>query len=127
MSSIWPASFVLLAALAGLASCKTDIAPEAVAQASTRPPPLSTAVNTEAASRGRAIAVSGCSGCHAIDASGSSTLLAAPPFRDIVDRRSLDDLETSFAQGLVTTHPAMPPYVFRASEIDDLIAYLDSL
>lgn len=44
-----------------------------------------------------------------------------------MDRRSLDDLETSFAQGLVTTHPAMPPYVFRASEIDDLIAYLDSL
>jgi hypothetical protein len=44
-----------------------------------------------------------------------------------VDRRSLDDLETSFAQGLATTHPAMPPYVFRASEIDDLIAYLDSL
>jgi mono/diheme cytochrome c family protein len=127
MSSIWPASFVLLVALAGLASCKTDSAPEAVAQASTRPPSLSTAVNSEAASRGRAIAASGCSGCHAIGASGSSTLLAAPPFRDIVGRRSLDDLETSFAEGLVTTHPAMPPYVFRASEIDDLIAYLDSL
>ena len=31
------------------------------------------------------------------------------------------------AQGLVTTHPAMPPFTFRAGEIDDLIAYLDTL
>jgi mono/diheme cytochrome c family protein len=88
---------------------------------------LSTAMNAEAASRGQAIAVVGCVGCHAINATGPNVLAAAPPFRDIVRRRSLDDLETSFAQGLVTTHPAMPAFVFRASEIDDLIAYLDSL
>ena len=88
---------------------------------------LSTAMNAEAASRGQAIVVVGCVGCHAINATGPSVLAAAPPFRDIVRRRSLDDLETSFALGLVTTHPAMPAYVFRASEIDDLIAYLGSL
>ncbi|MBB5747565.1 hypothetical protein GGR13_003193 [Brevundimonas variabilis] len=39
----------------------------------------------------------------------------------------MNDLEAAFAAGLVTTHPAMPPYVFRASEIDDLIAYLGTL
>lgn len=120
-------SLVALFVLVSLAACETDSAPEVAAEASPRSPLLSTAMNAEAASRGRAVAVSGCSSCHAIESNGSSTLLAAPPFRDIVVRRSLDDLETSFAQGMVTTHPAMPAYVFRASEIDDLIAYLDTL
>ena len=59
--------------------------------------------------------------------SGVSPYAAAPPFRDVVARRSLDDLETAMAQGLVTTHPAMPPFTFRAGEIDDLIAYLETL
>lgn len=127
MSSISLVSFFVLVAVAGLASCKTHMAAEPVTQVATRPPLLSTAMNAEAASRGRAIAVVGCASCHAIDATGPSAFAAAPPFRDIVRKRSMDDLETSFAQGLVTTHPAMPPYVFRASEIDDLIAYLDSL
>jgi aminomethyltransferase len=86
-------------------------------------PPLSAAFEIEAASRGRAIAVIGCASCHAIDPTGASAFPAAPPFREIVRRRSLDDLEAAFVKGLVTTHPAMPPYVFRASEIDDLIAY----
>lgn len=90
-------------------------------------PSLSTALDTAAASRGRAIALVGCASCHAIDATGASAFTPATPFRDIVQRRSLDDIEAGFAQGLVTTHPAMPPYVFRAGEIDDLIAYLTTL
>ena len=84
-------------------------------------------LDTAAASRGRAIALVGCSSCHAIDATGPSPFPPATPFRDIVQKRTLDDLEVGFAQGLVTTHPAMPPYVFRASEIDDIIAYLGTL
>ena len=90
-------------------------------------PSLSTAMEFEAASRGRAMAIIGCASCHAIDARGDSPLAVAPPFRDIVLRRGLDDLTVAFEQGLVTTHPAMPPYVFRASEIHDLTAYLDTL
>ena len=90
-------------------------------------PSLSTALDRAAASRGRAIALVGCASCHAVDATGSSPFAPATPFRDIVQRRSLDDIEAGFAQGLVTTHPAMPPYVFRAGEIDDLIAYLQTL
>jgi len=93
----------------------------------TQTPSLSIALQTEAASRGRALAIIGCASCHAIDPTGSSALASAPPFRDVVRRRSLDDLETAFATGLVTSHPAMPAYVFRASEIDDLVAYLETL
>lgn len=90
-------------------------------------PSLSTAMNPESASRGRAIALGGCASCHAIDAKGDSALAIAPPFRQIVRRRSSDDLAAAFEQGLVTTHPTMPPYVFRANEIHDLTAYLNTL
>lgn len=51
----------------------------------------------------------------------------ATPLREIVHRYPLDQLEEAFAEGLVTSHPAMPEYIFRASEIDDLIAYLETL
>ena len=88
---------------------------------------LSTALDRESASRGRAMAIVGCASCHAIDAAGDSPLAVAPPFRDIVRRRGSDDLAAAFEQGLVTTHPAMPPYVFGASQIHDLTAYLDTL
>ena len=91
------------------------------------PPDLSMALEWEAASRGRAIAQVGCASCHGIQATGASPLPAATPFREIVQRRSLDDIEAGMAQGLVTSHPAMPPYVFRAAEIDDLRAYLETL
>lgn len=80
-----------------------------------------------AAVRGQRLAVQACGGCHAVGSVGASPLAAATPFRDIVQRRSLDRLEEGFASGLVTSHPAMPPFNFRASEIDDLIAYLETL
>jgi mono/diheme cytochrome c family protein len=90
-------------------------------------PSLADTLDWEAAARGRAIALVGCASCHAVDATGSSPLADAPPFREILRRRSLDDIEAGMAQGLVTSHPSMPPYVFRAAEIDDLRAYLETL
>lgn len=125
-----PPTNPMVLAIAGillLAACETAPPPPAGVAAGTELPSLSTTLDSEAASRGRAIAIIGCASCHAIDATGPSAFAAATPFRDIVRHRSLDDLETAFAQGLVTTHPAMPPYVFRASEIDDLIAYFETL
>lgn len=120
-------SAVMVTAFLALAACETARPEPATPSAATELPSLSAALQTEAASRGRAIAIIGCASCHAIDPTGPSAFAAAPPFRDVVERRSLDDLETAFATGLVTTHPAMPPYVFRASEIDDLIAYFETL
>lgn len=96
-------------------------------QAVDTPPSLASMLDAEAAARGRAIALVGCASCHAIDPRGTSPFAEAPPFRDIVQRRSLNDIETAMGQGLVTTHPAMPRYNFRAGEIDDLIAYMGSL
>ena len=88
---------------------------------------LSTAIDVASAARGRAIALNGCASCHAIGSKGDSPAAIAPPFREIVRRRGSDDLAAGFEQGLVTTHPAMPAYVFRANEIHDLTAYMNTL
>jgi len=81
----------------------------------------------EAPERGRLLTSQTCAGCHATGATGDSPMPAATPFREIAHRYPLDQLEEAFAEGLVTGHPAMPPYAFRASEIDDIIAYLETL
>tara|TARA_R110002124_G_scaffold118016_1_gene275223 strand:- start:18223 stop:18633 length:411 start_codon:yes stop_codon:yes gene_type:complete len=90
-------------------------------------PPDSGQTRMDAARRGQAFAVTACSGCHAIGRADASPLAAAPPLRDIVVRRDPESLSDGFADGLVTSHPAMPDYVFRASEIDDLMAWLETL
>lgn len=81
----------------------------------------------QAALRGQQFVTQACAGCHAMGAVGDSPMADATPFRAIVHRYPLDRLEEAFAEGLVTSHPAMPAYVFRASEIDDLIAYLQTV
>lgn len=81
----------------------------------------------QAVLRGQQITAGTCASCHAIGPAGDSPMTAATPFRIIVQRYPLDQLEEAFAEGLVTGHPAMPEFVFRASEIDDLMAYLQTL
>ena len=81
----------------------------------------------EAVERGRLLTSAACASCHATGATGDSPLPDATPLRASAHRYPLNQLEEAFAEGLVTTHPAMPEYVFRASEIDDLIAYLETL
>lgn len=111
------AAAVLVLSCAACASQETPPAP-AAAQ-----PDMS----MQAAVRGQQFATQACAGCHAVGPDGASPLTAAPPFRDVVHRYSMDRLEGRFAEGLVTSHPAMPAFVFRASEIDDLMAYLETL
>lgn len=81
----------------------------------------------EAVERGRFLATTTCAACHAVDRFDPSPMPDATPLREIVRRYPLDHLEEAFAEGLVTGHPAMPQFTFRASEIDDLIAYLETL
>lgn len=90
-------------------------------------PEQQTGVAAEAVARGRLLTSTACASCHATGATGQSPMADATPFREIVHRYPLDQLEEAFGEGLVTAHPAMPEYTFRASEIDDLIAYLETL
>ena len=76
---------------------------------------------------GRKLAELHCSRCHAIGDSDSSLMEGAPPFRDLKLRYPVDDLAESLAEGIMTSHPQMPVFTFSPEEIDDLLAYLDSL
>lgn len=92
-----------------------------------KPPSVAEDGPAQAIERGRLLTSGTCASCHATGPVGASPMPDATPFREIVQRYPLDQLEEGFAEGLVTTHPAMPAFVFRASEIDDLIAYLETL
>ena len=73
---------------------------------------------------GRALATKLCSSCHVVTGgatgSGSDT---APPFAAVAARRS-DAFLHAF---LVKPHGKMPPVDLSNAEIDDLVAYIESL
>ena len=116
-----------------LVSVKLSLALALACAACASPEPPTAIVMTErdtpadAAGRGHQLAARACAVCHAIGAKGPSPMAEATPFGEVVHRYPLDQLEEAFAEGLVTGHPAMPAFVFRASEIDDLIAYLETV
>ena len=76
---------------------------------------------------GEQLAETHCSRCHAIGESDQSLMQGAPPFRDLKQRYPVEDLAESLAEGMVTAHPQMPVFTFTPEQIDDLLAYLDSL
>lgn len=112
-----------------VAGCTASASPglQTVLPAAPSPPSASVVILSDAAERGRVLTSTACAGCHATGRTGASPMAAAPPFREVAHRYPLNQLEESFGEGLVTGHPAMPQFVFRASEIDDLIAYLETL
>jgi cytochrome c len=79
------------------------------------------------ADRGLAILEKNCARCHALGLTGDSPHRQAPPFRDVVERYPVEDLEESLAEGIVSGHPDMPEFTFEPDEINDIIAYLNSL
>ena len=79
------------------------------------------------AQQGLALVQTHCSECHAIGISGTSPLPLAPPFRDLHKRYPVEHLEEAFAEGIMTGHSEMPQFRFEPDQIDDLIAYLQSL
>lgn len=78
--------------------------------------------------RGEALARRRCSACHAVGPSDASSNPDAPPLRDLGDRYPVENLEEAFAEGIIVAHDGpMPPFVFEADEVRDLIAYLRKL
>jgi cytochrome c len=82
-----------------------------------------------AAQRGSALVKQHCAVCHAIGVSGDSTNAKAPPLREIARKYRVEDLEESFAEGVMVSHQAtdMPPFTFEPPQIAALTAYLRSL
>lgn len=77
--------------------------------------------------RGHAFANTHCSRCHAVGDAGPSPLATAPKLRKLSERYPLEDLAEACAEGVLTGHSAMPEWVLEPDEIDDLLAYMQTL
>lgn len=81
----------------------------------------------DAEARGKAFAEKNCANCHAVGKEGTSRLPIAPPFRTLHQKYPVENLEEALAEGIVTSHPAMPVFQLKPPQIVDLIEYLNSL
>ncbi len=79
------------------------------------------------AKAGREIAERFCARCHAIGEEGKSPHESAPPFRQIVAKGNVENLEEALGEGIVVGHPDMPQFQFSPQDVGALVAYLKSL
>lgn len=77
--------------------------------------------------RGRLLVQARCAACHAVEAAGDSPAATAPPLRTLGQRYPVANLQEAFAEGISTGHPQMPQFVLEAGQVQDLIAYLESI
>ncbi len=85
------------------------------------------AQDAAAIGRGHAIAEKFCARCHAIGMRDRSPHASATPFRDIVAKGHVENLEEALGEGIVVGHPEMPQWRFGPKEVGALISYLRSL
>ena len=87
------------------------------------------AADRELIERGRTIAKTNCSRCHAIGRMGESANPKAPPFRHIARNYPLANLEEALAEGILVGHegPEMPRFKLSTAQIEALLAYLASV
>ncbi len=107
-------SFAIVALALG--GCASSLAQPAPTRAATP--------NIEA---GRHLAELNCTTCHAIGATGESRHPMAPPFRTLSRDYPVTALEEAFAEGILVGHPDMPEFRFTPAQIDDLLAYIESV
>lgn len=79
------------------------------------------------AAEGLRLAEIHCAQCRAIGPVGESRHPVAPPFRTLSRRYLVNTLDEAFAEGILVGHPDMPNFQFEPSQIDDLLAYLNSV
>jgi cytochrome c len=77
--------------------------------------------------KGRTIIEVNCARCHAIGKHDTSRHEEAPPFRVVVTRYPPEDLAEALAEGIVSGHPDMPQFVFQPTQIEAIVAYLNTL
>ncbi len=80
---------------------------------------------TDQAKAGRVLAETLCVTCHRVGANDRDISRIPPDFGAVADMPSMT--EVSLRVFLRTPHGEMPRYQFSPSEMDDLIAYLQSL
>jgi mono/diheme cytochrome c family protein len=68
-----------------------------------------------------------CSRCHATESGQSSPHDQAPSLRLLSRNYPVERLAEALAEGMMVGHPDMPVFEFEASEVDQIIAYLNSI
>jgi mono/diheme cytochrome c family protein len=76
------------------------------------------------AKKGAIIAKRWCAACHVVASDQKSASADVPPFADIARRRTDSKALAAF---LADPHPKMPDMHLSRSEIDDIVAYIQSL
>lgn len=107
-------ALIVLSLAGALASCATS-QPAA-------PQPMS-----PAAERGLQFVTRSCAGCHAVNGVGHSANAVAPPFASVRMRHTAIGLERSLAQIAREGHGEMPPIYMTTAEMQDIVAYIESL
>ena len=89
--------------------------------------PSFAAVHADAASvaRGKALVRQDCATCHAVEPGGTSPNAKAPTFAAVANEPSATPY--SLHVFLQTTHATMPNFVINSEDIDDIVAYIESL
>lgn len=82
------------------------------------------AAAAEAAGRGLAFARQWCVSCHQVEPGGAASD-AAPPFATVANDSAVT--EGGLRAWLIDPHPPMPNFNLSRGEIDDIVAYLNSL
>ena len=77
--------------------------------------------------RGKALAETNCSGCHAIGTEGLSPNRSAPAFRDLQRRYRMLALRKPITRGIAAPHDQMPQFVIPDDDVDMIVAYINSL
>lgn len=76
---------------------------------------------------GRRIVELQCVSCHAVRSSDMSRVSTAPPLRTLAERYPVTGLPEAFAKGVLVGHPNMPDFRFNATQITEILAYLQSI
>ena len=113
-------------ALGALRALCIALALGACAQAPPPAPPVTSAPAGDPV-EGRRLAEIHCSRCHAIGVEGESRHPMAPPFRTLSRNYPVNTLEEAFAEGILVGHRDMPQFQFEPQQINDLVAYLQTI
>ena len=76
---------------------------------------------------GKRLIEENCSSCHAVGTADESPHKEAPPFRELSKFYPIEALEEAFAEGIETGHPDMPVFDASILDLQDMLAYIESI
>ncbi|MEQ1608961.1 MAG: cytochrome c [Hyphomonadaceae bacterium] len=117
---------ILLLALC-IAGCAKASAPVAVPVEGAGHSVLVMNATPEQVEAGARIVQLQCVSCHAVRSEDRSRNPDAPALRTLAERYPVAGLAEAFALGIMTGHPNMPDFRFSSAQINDILAYLESI